>query len=166
MVFVPGIVLGTLLCGLRHGIALLIAFGLVTGYAFMPPRYSLVPEEEASVVQLVGYSAIGGFIVLLLAYLLALVHRLDHANRAKDALFHELQHRVANTLQIVTLTLEHARRGISDAAAVATIDQTAARVTALAQLHRTFYDSTAHQRGLGPILNRALLDAVMGLRRE
>ena len=85
IVFVPAIVLGTFLSGLRHGLFLLGMFGLVTAYAFMPPTFTFVLHSD-SIIQLVVYSASGLFIVLLIANLAASI-RSNQAANIRDALF-------------------------------------------------------------------------------
>ena len=166
MIFVPGIVLGALFCGLWYGAALVLLFGLVTYYAIMPPAFSFTLADNTSIVQLALFLPIGGLIVILVAGLLELTRRLRTETETKEALFRELQHRVANNLQVVSLSLQDARRKIVDPAAVQAIDQTIARVTTLAQLHRRLYDSATYQAGLEPILRDLLPGVFHGLPVE
>ena len=158
-----GIALATLLSGWRHGIALLVAFGFVVGYAIMPPPFSLSLDDGASALQLVLYIAVGGLIVFLLASLLDLLRLLEAETELRQTLFHELRHRVANNMQVVALSLHNARRAVSDPAALQAIDETSARVAALGALHRRLYDSAAYQSGLATILGDALSETLRGL---
>ena len=163
LVFFPGIALATLLSGWRQGIALLVAFGFVVGYAIMSPPFSLSLDDGASALQLVLYFAVGGLIVFLLASLLDLLRRLEAETELRQTLFHELRHRVANNMQVVALSLHNARRAVSDPAALQAIDETSARVAALGALHRRLYDSAAYQSGLATILGDALSETLRGL---
>ncbi|WP_246719538.1 histidine kinase dimerization/phosphoacceptor domain -containing protein [Methylocystis sp. H62] len=45
-----------------------------------------------------------------------LIQRLEFANRPQESLFQELQHRVANNLQVVVAMLQGVRRDLSDEA--------------------------------------------------
>ena len=81
----------------------------------------------------------------------------------QETLFHELQHRVGNNMQILASMLRCSRSGLHDTAAVEIIEQAAARITAMGQLHRRLYDRSAYADGLGPILIDVLADTFHGL---
>ena len=162
LVFFPGIALATLLSGWRHGIALLVAFGFVVGYAIMPPPFSLSLDDGASALQLVLYIAVGGLIVFLLASLLDLLRLLEAESELRQTWFTGCGS-VAINKQVVALSLHNARRAVSDPAALQAIDETSARVAALGALHRRLYDSAAYQSGLATILGDALSETVRGL---
>lgn len=63
----------------------------------------------------------------------------------KDALMREIHHRVKNNLQIISSLLSMQMRALADPAARAAISDTRQRISALALIYRTFYQS-AHIR--------------------
>ena len=67
----------------------------------------------------------------------ALLDSLDE----KDALMREIHHRVKNNLQIISSLLSMQQRAVVDPAARAALGDTRQRITALAQIYRTLYQS-------------------------
>jgi len=59
----------------------------------------------------------------------------------KDALMREIHHRVKNNLQIISSLLSMQQRGLTDAAAKAALGDTRQRISALALIYRTLYQS-------------------------
>jgi len=162
LTFFPAIVASTLLCGWRQGTFVLILSAFAAWYFFVPPAHPIT-ITGAPIVELIGFLVVGGFDVVLVAALAELVRRLDEATRVQESLFRELQHRVGNNMQILASMLRHSRRGLEDTAAVEIIDQAAARIVAMAQLHRRLYDRSAYVNGLEPILRDVLADTFHAL---
>lgn len=67
------------------------------------------------------------------------LHTMAKAIESRDR---EIHHRVKNNLQIVSSLLNLQARKISDPAAKEVLDQTRARIGALAQIHRLLYEDT------------------------
>ena len=59
----------------------------------------------------------------------------------KDALMREIHHRVKNNLQIISSLLSMQQRALTDAPAKAAVGDTRQRITALALIYRTLYQS-------------------------
>ncbi len=59
----------------------------------------------------------------------------------KDALMREIHHRVKNNLQIISSLLSMQQRGVTDPAAKAALGDTRQRISALALIYRTLYQS-------------------------
>lgn len=59
----------------------------------------------------------------------------------KDALMREIHHRVKNNLQVITSLLNMQQRSLSDPAAKAAMKDTRQRITALALIYRSLYQS-------------------------
>ena len=59
----------------------------------------------------------------------------------KDALMREIHHRVKNNLQIISSLLSMQQRGLTDPAAKAALGDTRQRISALALIYRTLYQS-------------------------
>jgi two-component sensor histidine kinase len=67
--------------------------------------------------------------------------RLRASNARLEALLHEVNHRVANSLQLVSAFIHMQARAVADPAAKAALADTQARITAIAQVHRRLYTS-------------------------
>ncbi len=66
---------------------------------------------------------------------------LTDALAEKDALMREIHHRVKNNLQIISSLLSMQQRSLTDAAAKAALADTRQRISALALIYRTLYQS-------------------------
>ena len=88
------------------------------------------------------------------------------ANERQRVLFLELQHRVANTLQSVSGTLEIARRRIDTEPAEAKriLEDAVSRILASADVHRRLNDPTLFEQGLLSILRDAVPTVIDGHR--
>ncbi len=63
------------------------------------------------------------------------------SNARLEALLHEVNHRVANSLQLVSAFIHMQSRGLTDPAAKTALADTQARITAIAQVHKRLYTS-------------------------
>lgn len=63
------------------------------------------------------------------------------SNARLEALLHEVNHRVANSLQLVSAFIHMQARALDDPAAQAALSDTQARIAAIAQVHRRLYTS-------------------------
>jgi two-component sensor histidine kinase len=158
----PAVVASALFCGWRLGAAVLVLSAVAAWYLFLAPVFSFTLSGYGA-VQLAGYLLVSTVLVMLVEGLVQAVRRLEHTARANEGLFRELQHRVANSLQIVVATLQKARRGIEDPVAVAALDQAIARIHSMAGLHRRLYDSAAYSQGLEPILTDVVAETFRDL---
>ncbi len=66
---------------------------------------------------------------------------LNHSLSEKDALMREIHHRVKNNLQIISSLLSMQQRALTDAPAKAALGDTRQRISALALIYRTLYQS-------------------------
>ncbi|WP_442755727.1 sensor histidine kinase [Methylocystis sp. JAN1] len=156
LTFYPGIATATLICGWAQGLLVLLLSTIAAWYFFFEPINSLDIKEPNTIVSLVGFVLASGFILVIVAALRALVERLEKANRAQEELFRELQHRVANNLQLAVVMLRNARRGVSDAPSVEAIAQAEDRIEAMSRLHRRLHDGTAFADGLQVVIEDVL----------
>jgi two-component system, sensor histidine kinase PdtaS len=160
--FLPMAPIATLICGWRKALALLAA-SAVAGrlqFASEPANFVMTPPFE---VRVGAFLALGGFLIALTEALAQALQRLETAARVNADLFREMQHRVANNFQIVAATLQKARKGVADKAALDAIDHAIFRINSLAQLHRRLYDPTSYGGGLEPILREVLAETFHGV---
>lgn len=86
-------------------------------------------------------------------------HALQAALDAKTVLTHDIHHRVKNNLQIVSSLLDLQAGKISDPTAREALNQTRARIGALAQIHRLLYEES-HDSDHGNVNIAKLLGAL------
>ncbi|WP_240756738.1 sensor histidine kinase [Roseicella aquatilis] len=158
LTFFPAIAASALFGGWREGMLVLLLSAMAAWYFFLPPPGSFLIEDAATLVSLLSFLAVGAFVILLVSALVDVIRRLETAGRAQEALFRELQHRVANNMQFVASMLRLARRDVADAGASEVLDQAAARIASMARLHRRLQDPATYARGLEPVLRDVLTD--------
>ncbi len=157
MTFWPSIVIATLICGWRQGAAVLILSALSARYLFLDPA----PTSNISIVT---FLLVGGFFVILMAALRETVRRIEVSKSVQELMFAELQHRVANNLQLVVALLRHAQRQLRNPVLAAeTLNDAEERILAMAQLHRRLNDGIAFEKGLDPLLREMIANAFRDL---
>ncbi len=161
--FYPPMVLAAVLWGWRHGAAMLVLSVLCAWLPFTTPAWSLAAGDAGMPLRTAMFAATGAIIIGAIAMLRDLNRRLAEAAEVQGALFRELQHRVANNMQVLAATLADLRRGTASAEAADLIRQAESRVVAMAQLHRRMYDRDAYSAGLEPILREVLTETLHGL---
>ena len=149
LAFYPVLLIVAALIGWKEALAVLGLSVTVGVYFFLPPGMFLLP---------VGWIFVGSLTIAIITALKTLAQELAEANERQRILFRELQHRVANTLQSVSGTLEVARRNIgpSPAEAGRILDEAVRRLISSADVHRRLNDPELFGRGLRAILNDAV----------
>lgn len=137
------------LIGWKEALAVLSLSVTAGAYFFLPPGIYLLP---------VGWIFVGSLTIAIITALKTLAQKLAEANERQRILFRELQHRVANTLQSVSGTLEMARPKIEPSPAEASriLEEAVRRIVASADVHRRLNDPGSFDRGLRAILNDAV----------
>jgi two-component sensor histidine kinase len=156
--FYPAIAASALLCGWRQGMLVMALSALAGWYFFFEPHNSFLLREQNALFALIGFLLVGGFLLILVSGMADLIRRLEAANQVQVSLFGELQHRVANNLQIVLAMISSARRGMPEGPAAERIAAAEDRIAAMSTLHRRLYDKTTYEQGLAPILREMLLN--------
>ncbi|WP_431269307.1 sensor histidine kinase [Dankookia sp. P2] len=163
LTFYPAIIAAALVCGWRQGLLVVALSTLAGWYLFLEPHGSFAFRNSGTPVILAGFVTVALFQVVLLAALAEVIRRLEALQAAHADLFRELQHRVANNMQLVASTLHVAQRRITDPEAREVIGQATARVDAMARLHRKLYDPDSYRNGLEPVLREVLGETFQGL---
>lgn len=168
LTFLPAIALSAFLFGVGPGIACAMLCGMLALYFFVPPYGTLVVSRDSLFATL--------FFVIVCLLLITLIAWLQKAAgalaRERDAnvrlaetrrlLFHELQHRVSNNLQVVGALIAAQRRKVTDEAARAALDEAANRLTVIGRISRELYRPDGGRAELAEFLPRlatAVLEA-------
>ncbi|WP_121120050.1 sensor histidine kinase [Croceibacterium ferulae] len=166
--FFPAVIVTSFLFGVRLGCVSALLSGLLAWYFFIPPAYGFALTHGA------GFAL--AFYVLVVATDLALVHWMQAANsqlarerennrqlaEMREVLFHELQHRVSNNLQVAAGLLTMQKRQLADADARAALDEAGARLALVGRISRQLYDPSGAAQPLVPFLAelcRGVVDA-------
>jgi two-component sensor histidine kinase len=72
--------------------------------------------------------------------------QLRESNERLQAMLHEVNHRVANSLQLVSALVHMQARSVGDEAAQAALADTQRRIAAIAQIHRRLYTGNSFNR--------------------
>ncbi len=162
LAFFPAIGASTLLCGWRQA-ALVLILSAIAAWFFLPEQNFSFPIGFDPALEIARFLLVSALLIMLVEGLIQAVLKLDNAARVNEELFRELQHRVANNLQIVAATLQKAQRGLQDPAALQALDHALGRIHSMAALHRRLYDTAAYAQGLEPILREVLAEAFRAL---
>ncbi len=164
--FFPAVILSTFLFGLRPGIFAGILCGFLSWYFFIPAGDGGIFDGSV-ILALIFYAAV-------ISIDIALIHWMQQANfnlaverersRAlaenRELLFHELQHRVSNNLQVVAAMLSLQRRHIDDKAAARAMDDAASRLALIGRISRALYDPEEDRQDLQAFLTRLTADVL------
>jgi two-component system, sensor histidine kinase PdtaS len=161
--FFPAVAASTVLCGWRQGALVLVFSAIAAWFFFVEPRFSFAIVGVGAALQIARFLLGAALMIVLVEGLVHAVLKLDNAARVNEDLFRELQHRVANNLQIVAATLQKAQRGTQDPVALQALNVAIARIHSMAGLHRRLYDAAAYSQGLEPILRDVLAETFRAL---
>lgn len=156
--FFPAVIVTSFFFGVRLGSVSALLCGLLAWYFFIPPAHGFVLTQGA------GFAL--AFYVFVVATDLALVHWMQAANRQlareretsrqlaemREMLFHELQHRVSNNLQVAAGLLTMQKRQLADVDARAALDEAGARLALVGRISRQLYDPSGAAQPLVPFL--------------
>lgn len=166
LTFFPVVILSAFLLGARAGITSMILAGAAAWYLFLPPTRSIRLSAA-------GYLAMG-FYFFITATEILLVHWMQRANRSlvfereekarlatsRALLFQELQHRVANNLQMIGALLSLQRHHVEDAGAKNALHNAAQRLGVVGRISRQIYSLDGEERPLVPFLRQLVSDVI------
>lgn len=160
----PAVAATAVICGIWEGVLVLVLSAL-SGYLFLAPTGLFASKGGGSAhLAVAGFLIGGGLVVLLMAALRETIRRVELAKAVQETLFRELQHRVANNLQLVVALLRNAQRNLRNPVVAAeTINDAEARILAMSELHRRLNDGTAYANGLEPLLQEMCAHAFRDL---
>lgn len=137
MLLLPAILLAGLLGGIQVGLGACVACLLVAWIWFFPPygTFYLEPRQAVTVATFVLTAALELYVIRVLNLTIS---DLSEARERNATMFRELQHRVANNLQVIAAVLRHERRGLDQGSAAARALETAQnRLDLMVKVHRS-----------------------------
>jgi two-component sensor histidine kinase len=156
LLFVPAVFLAALLFDAGTGLyATLLSAGLVL-YFFVEPADSVTLSTHAT-VSLGFFVGIGGLIAGLTEALRRAMDRARAAEREKDLLLHEVNHRIKNDLQILTSLVSLQRHKTNSPEARQALGAAMERITVLARV----YDRLSHHDTTAVVDTRDFLSSLI-----
>jgi two-component sensor histidine kinase len=156
LLFVPAVFLAALLFDAGTGLyATLLSAGLVL-YFFVEPAGSVTCNTHAA-VSLGFFVGIGGLIAGLTEGLRRAMERARAAEREKDLLLHEVNHRIKNDLQILTSLVSLQRHKTNSPEARQALGAAMERITVLARV----YDRLSHHDTTAVVDTRDFLSSLI-----
>ncbi|MBZ4021733.1 hypothetical protein CKO11_04570 [Rhodobacter sp. TJ_12] len=166
LTFFPAVFLTAFFLSTRAGIVMACVCGLASWFFFVMPEYSFA-------LDLHGGMAMGFYLFIVVSELLVIalmrlaLHKLEdeRADWARQAqqntlMFHELQHRVSNNLQVIGSILRMEERKAGDLAAKKALNTAAARLGVIASLQRQLHDPRRQVTEIGALMQNALPEIV------
>ena len=166
LTFFPAVILTGYFAGTRAGTLVAVVGGLAAWYWFLPSQnsFALSPPTVLAL----------GFYVFIATTELVLIHAMRHAlttleiekcrsdslAQANKTMFHELQHRVSNNLQVVASLLKMQRRNVSDESARAALDVASARLHVVASIQRRLHSLKRQSTDMGHLMRDLLPEVV------
>jgi len=166
VVFLPVIVIVTILFGRGPGTLAGVVSGVLAWYLFIGPIHTF---------QLDGPHAFAlGFYAFVVTVVIAAIGWMQAANARLDAertrsrllaertelLFSELQHRVSNNLQMIGAVLALQRKKIADPAAVQALADASTKLQLIGRIQRQLYDTCGAQVALDVFLGELAGDLI------
>lgn len=170
--FFPAVIFSTFLFGLRPGLLAAFLCGLFAWYFFIPPAKDFALDVGV-VLALLFYALVVGIDI-------ALIHFLQRANlklalerernrvlaENRELLFHELQHRVSNNLQVVAGMLSLQQRHVDHEAARQALGDASNRLALVGRISRALYDPAQDGQNIHAFLSKLTQDVVEASGRE
>lgn len=164
--FFPAVLISALLFGLWGGIASTALGFVLARWFFIEPAGSLSldgpPGWAMALYLFVTVVNVVTIHLLQIAFrgLDAERRRNRDLARSRELLFHELQHRVGNNLQMIGSLLAMQARRVEDDAARIAVEEAVRRVSVVGKIQRTLYNPEGSQRSLSGLLGPLVQDLV------
>jgi two-component sensor histidine kinase len=164
--FFPAVILSSFLFGVRPGVYAGLLCGILSWYFFIPPVMGLGINP--------GVIMALGFYCTVVMVDIALIHFMQRANfnlaverersgalaENRELLFHELQHRVSNNLQVVAAMLTLQRRHVDHELARRALDDASARLALVGRISRALYDPSGEGQNIRAFLQTLTADVL------
>ncbi|MDP8914019.1 MAG: DUF4118 domain-containing protein, partial [Pseudomonadota bacterium] len=172
LVFVPAVIISAMLFDKGSGLFAVALSGAVGLFFFIEPVGSLASKSVGEVVRLIFFVLIGTFTAALIEAfrhtiddLHATKRRLEEANRHRDLLLADINHRIKNHLGSLSAVLSLSKRRLSDDAAKEALDAAVSRLAVLGRVYTRLHiadetvtlDAKEFLEGLCDDLSQSLL---------
>lgn len=170
--FFPAVILASALFGSRMGALAAIVCGVLAWYFFIGELYSFA----------LGWSGLVAmaFYIVVVSTDVAIIHWMQRANlklaherelsrtlaETRKLLFHELQHRVSNNLQVAAGLISLQKRQVRDEDARAALDEAARRLGLIGRISRQLYDAGGSARRMRDFLEPLCNDVIEATGRS
>jgi two-component sensor histidine kinase len=164
--FFPAVILSSFLFGTRSGAVAGVACGLLAWYVFVTPAYSFsfLPGTRVAMIFYVAVVAVDIALIDLMQKANAQLRIERERNRLlaeergrfaerSDLLFRELQHRVANNLQMIGSVLALQIRNLEDRKARKALLEASNKLGMIGSIHRQLYDPSGDVVALDKFLS-------------
>lgn len=166
LTFFPAVILTAYFAGTRAGISVAVICGIVAWYWLLEPTgsFSLSPPSILALLFYLFIVATELVLVHVMRYALGKLEvekdRSDSLALANKTMFHELQHRVSNNLQVVSSLIKMQRRNVGDEAARAALDVASARLQVVASIQRQLHNPKRQTTDMGQLMRDVLPEVV------
>lgn len=170
--FFPAVIVASFLFGVGPAIVAGIIGGFVSYFCF------ILPSQNGEHT-LMGAIAIMLYIVVVTVDII-LIHLMQTANNklkqerernkqlaeTHEMLFHELQHRVSNNLQVIGAILRLQQHGVTDKKARHALNEASRRISLIGRISRSLYSSDNGRHRIEPFLEMLTADIVQANGRD
>ena len=168
LAFFPAILVTAFLGGLWPAIGVAALSGATAWFYFMSPN-TIWAARGSNTLGLVFFVIVSAFTIALIEGLYRVAFRLRaereraaHLLASREAMFKELQHRVANNMQFISGLLTMQQKRLEGTPAAEALEQASSRLRAMSRIHRRLYDPASADKAFGPLIEdlcHELLDA-------
>ncbi len=166
LTFFPVVILSAFLFGRGPGIFAAVICGLLAWYFWIPPVHSLM-VTRGTIIAMTFYTFVVAVDIALIDAMQRGNHRLVRERELSaqlaertETLFHELQHRVSNNLQMVSALLALQQRQVTDEGARVALGDAADKIRLIGRIQRQLYSTSGEQVPLAKFLHDLAADVV------
>lgn len=166
LTFFPVVILSSFLFGRGPGIFAAVICGLLSWYFWVAPFHAFA-ITRGTVLAMSFYTFVVTVDIALIDAMQRGNHRLAREKEVSarlaertETLFHELQHRVSNNLQMVGALLALQQRQVKDEGARVALADAASKIQLIGRIQRQLYSTSGEQVPLGQFLRHLATDVV------
>ncbi|MGH6890441.1 MAG: sensor histidine kinase [Rhizomicrobium sp.] len=165
MMLLPAILLSGVFGGVRTALGIAVVCLVVAWTWFFPPYGSFAIELRA-VVTMIVFVLTAAFEIYVIGTLNGAMENLALARERSNTMFRELQHRVANNLQVVAGVLSLGQRSVaSESAGADALARARGRLELMSRVHRRLHDPSAVDLPVGDYLDELCRDLIAASER-
>jgi two-component sensor histidine kinase len=160
MLLLPSILLGGVVGGVRVGLGVTVVCFLVAWTWYFPPYGTFVLDRRHTVT-IVAFILTAGLELYVVRVLKLAIDELSVARERSATMFRELQHRVANNLQVVSSLLHQERKKLDpDSPGFQALSDAQQRLDLMIRVHRSLHSPSVVDLPLGIFLENLAGDLI------